>query len=86
MPRTPIYLKGVDDNYIKVSGVAAKTNRGKYFTGTTEEPYLVAGSGIQNATSLNLDPALQPDELTVILPKKNSRNNDPLQSIKRRVY
>jgi lipoprotein-releasing system permease protein len=78
--RTPVYLKGVDDNYIKVSGVAAKTNRGKYFTGTTEDPYLVAGSGIQNATSLNLDPAL-PGDLTVILPKKNSSNNDPLQSL-----
>jgi lipoprotein-releasing system permease protein len=79
--RTPVYLKGVDDNYMKVSGVAAKTNRGKYFTGTTEEPYLVAGSGIQNATSLNFDPALPGGELTVILPKKNSSNNDPLQSL-----
>ena len=79
--RTPVYLKGVDDNYIKVSGVAAKTNRGKYFTGTTEEPYLVAGSGIQNAASLNLDLALPGNELTVILPKKNSSNNDPLQSL-----
>ena len=76
-----IYLKGVDDNYEKVSGVSAKTNRGKYFTGTTEDPYLVAGSGIQNATALNFDPAFPADELTVILPKKNIRNNDPLQSL-----
>jgi lipoprotein-releasing system permease protein len=79
--RTPVYLKGVDDNYIKVSGVASKTNRGKYFTGTTEDPYLVAGSGIQNATSLNFDPAFPADDLTVILPKKNSLDNDPLKSI-----
>ncbi|MBL7701738.1 MAG: ABC transporter permease [Ferruginibacter sp.] len=79
--RTPVYLKGVDDNYIKVSGVASKTNRGKYFTGTVEDPYLVAGSGIQNATSLNVDPALPAGDLTVILPKKNSTNNDPLQSL-----
>ena len=79
--RTPVYLKGVDDNYVKVSGVAATTNRGKYFTGTTEEPSLVVGSGIQNATSLNLDPAFPADELTIILPKKNSADNDPLKSI-----
>jgi lipoprotein-releasing system permease protein len=79
--RTPVFLKGVDDHYVKVSGVAAKTNRGKYYTGTTEDPYLVAGSGIQNATSLNFDPAFPPDELTVILPKKNSLDNDPLNSI-----
>jgi lipoprotein-releasing system permease protein len=79
--QTVIYLKGVDDNYEKITGIAAKTNRGKYFTGTTEDPYLVAGSGIQNATALNFDPALPTDELTVILPKKNSGNNDPLQSL-----
>ena len=79
--QTVIYLKGVDDNYSRVSGVAAKTNWGKYFTGTTEDPYLVTGSGIQNAASVNLDPALPSGELTVILPKRNSKNNDPLQSL-----
>ncbi len=79
--QTVIYLKGVDDNYQKVTGVAAKTNRGKYFTGTTEDPYIVTGSGIQNATALNFDPALPSGEVTVILPKKNSRNNDPMQSL-----
>ena len=79
--QTVIYLKGVDDNYAKVSGIAAKTNRGKYFTGTTDEPYLVTGSGIQNAVSVNVDPALPVNVLTVIFPKKNSANNDPLQSL-----
>ena len=79
--QTVIYLKGVDDNYPKVSGVAAKTNRGKYFTGTTNEPYLITGSGIQNAAAVNVDAALPADALTVILPKKNSLNNDPLQSL-----
>ena len=79
--QTVIYLKGVDDNYPKVSGVAAKTNRGKYFTGTTDEPYLITGSGIQNAAAVNVDAALPADPLTVILPKKNSLNNDPLQSL-----
>jgi lipoprotein-releasing system permease protein len=79
--QTVIYLKGVDDHYEKVSGVASKTNRGKYFTGTTEEPYLVAGSGIQNATALNFNKAFSQDNVTVILPKKNSSNNDPLQTL-----
>jgi len=79
--QTVIYLKGVDGNYEQVSGVAAKTNRGKYFTGTTEDPYLVTGSGIQSATALQVDGALIQDGLTVILPKKNSSNNDPLQSL-----
>lgn len=79
--QTVIYLKGVDDNYPNVSGVAAKTNRGKYFTGTTDDPYLVTGSGIQNAVAVNINPALPSGPLTMILPKKNSLNNDPLQSL-----
>ena len=79
--RTPVFLKGVDDNYEKVTAVAANTTRGKYFTGTTDEPYLVAGSGIQNAADLSFDRALPDDALTVILPKRNSVNNDPLQSL-----
>jgi len=79
--QTVVYLKGVDDNYANVSGIAAKTNRGRYFTGTTDDPKLVAGSGIQNAVAINVNPALPSDPLTVILPKKNSLNNDPLQSL-----
>ena len=79
--QTVVYLKGVDDNYPNVSGVSAKTNRGVYNTGTIDDPYLVAGAGIQNAVSMNVDPALPSGVLTVILPKRNSENNDPLQSI-----
>lgn len=79
--QTVVYLKGVDDNYKYVSGVAAKTNRGKYELGTKEAPLLVAGSGIQNAVAFSINPAFPAEELTVILPKKNSSNNDPLQSL-----
>ena len=79
--QTVVSLKGVDDNYSKVSGVAAKTNRGIYNTGTTDSPLLVAGAGIQNAVGLNIDPAMQTGELTVILPKKNNSSNDITQSM-----
>ena len=79
--QTVVYLKGVDDNYPKVSGVAGKTNRGIYNTGSIDDPYLVAGAGIQNAVAINIDPAFPSDSLTLILPKRNSENNDPLQSI-----
>ena len=79
--QTVVFLKGVDGNYPNVSGVAAKTNRGVYNTGSIEDPYLVAGAGIQNAVAMNVDPAFPSDSLTLILPKRNSENNDPLQSI-----
>ena len=39
--QTVISLKGVDDNYSNVCGVAAKTNKGKFNTGTIDEPGLI---------------------------------------------
>jgi lipoprotein-releasing system permease protein len=79
--QTVIYLKGVDENYSKVCGVAAKTNKGKFNTGTIDAPALVVGTGIQYATGITLNPAFETDKLTVILPKKNSSSSDPLQSL-----
>ena len=79
--QTVIYLKGVDDNYSRVCGVAAKTNRGQFDIGTVDEPGLVLGSGIQYAAAVNMDPAFATSKLTVILPKKHSTGYDPLQSL-----
>jgi lipoprotein-releasing system permease protein len=79
--QTVIYLKGVDSNYSNVCGVAAKTSKGQFNTGTVDEPGLVLGSGIQYAVGVNLNPAFEPDKLTVVLPKKNSSSNDLLQSL-----
>jgi len=78
---TVISLKGVDDNYSKVCGVAAKTNKGKFDIGTIDAPGLILGSGVQYAAGVNLNPAIEPDKLTVILPKKNSLSNDPVSSL-----
>lgn len=79
--QTVINLKGVDDDYPNVSGVAAKTNKGKYFTGTADDPFIVTGAGIEYAAGVNVDPALPSGTLTVILPRKNATSNDPLESI-----
>ena len=79
--QTVISLKGVDSNYSKVCGVAAKTNRGKFDIGTIDNPGLILGSGIQYAVAVNMNPAFATQKLTVILPKKNSTSNDPLQSL-----
>ncbi len=79
--QTVIYLKGVDDNYSNVCGVPAKTNKGKFNTGTIDEPGLIVGAGIQYAVGVNFNPAFEMDKLTVILPKKNGGGSDPLQSL-----
>ncbi len=79
--QTVVYLKGVDDNYPKVSGVPAKISNGKFATGTADEPGLILGAGIQYAVGVSLNPAFETDKLTVILPKKYSSGSDPLQSL-----
>ncbi|MGF2414604.1 FtsX-like permease family protein [Ferruginibacter sp.] len=79
--QTVIYLKGVDSNYSKVCGVAAKTNKGIFNTGTVDEPGIVLGASIQYAVDVSLNPALGTANLTVVLPKKYSSGSDPLQSL-----
>lgn len=78
--QTVIYLKGVDDDYATVSGVPGKVKRGKFFTGTADEPTLVSGTGVHNAAGMSLSP-LEADTPTIILPKRNMGNADLLESI-----
>ena len=76
-----VYIKGVDDNFAKVSGVPQKLTKGKFNTGTTDKPNIIVGAGIQNATGIMLNEAFAPEQLTVILPKRNIASNDPMQSL-----
>ncbi len=75
-----IYLKGVDENYNKVAGVADHLVKGEFNTGDADHPLLVLGAGIENAVSVQSDRNLVP--LIVYLPRKSNVNvTDPLQSI-----
>ena len=49
------YLKGVDSNFTKVSGVAGKIVRGKFETGTADQPLAVLGSGIEYNLGVEAD-------------------------------
>ncbi len=80
--QTIVYLKGVDENYKNVSGVAAKTVIGKFAIGTADKPGLVVGYGIQNAAAVNVDDRLEASTVTIILPKKGKvAISDPMQSL-----
>lgn len=75
-----IYLKGVDDRYTDVTGVAGHIIKGEFNTGTEAAPLLVLGAGIENAVGVQSDRNLSP--LVVYLPRKKSINlADPLESI-----
>ncbi len=78
--QTVVFLKGVDENYPKVSGVPQKMLRGDFSTGDGENPLLILGSGIENAIGVESDKNISP--LTVFLPKKNTGNSsDPMGSL-----
>lgn len=77
-----IYLKGVDNNFMNVSGVPGKVVQGKFNTGTVDEPGLIVGYGVQNAAAVNVEGAFPPSVLTLILPKKGiTPVTDPLQAL-----
>ncbi len=80
--QTIVKLKGVDKHYTQVNQLAGSMVKGSYQIGTKEQPMLVMGSGIQNATGITLNPAFGPEQLTVILPRKNNAtSNDLLSSL-----
>lgn len=77
-----ITLKGVDNNYKNVTGVAEKTVEGKFETGTIDDPKLVVGYGIQNNISVSVDERFQPSVLTIILPKRGKVSAaNPMESL-----
>ena len=61
-----VYLKGVDDMYTQVSGLAKHMYKGKFELGTSEKPSLVLGAGIENAVAVEAGMNLTP--LLVYLP------------------
>jgi lipoprotein-releasing system permease protein len=79
--QTVVNLKGVDSNYAQVTSVPAKITQGSFNTGTADEPGLIIGAGIQYAVAVNMNPSVATKTLTLILPKKNSAGNDPMQSL-----
>lgn len=75
-----VYLKGVDENYRYVTGIANSIIRGNYNLGNEDTASLVLGSGIESAVGIQTDRNIFP--LTVYLPRKNdSEQLDPMQSI-----
>jgi len=76
-----VHIKGVDENYAKVNGVAGRMVKGKYFLGNADKPVAVLGVGVENTLGIEADRAFLP--LLVYLPRKGLQVNesDPLQSL-----
>lgn len=76
-PPYPSYLKGVDSNFTKVSGVPDKISKGNFSLGTADAPFAVLGSGVDY--NLAIDPAKNFQPLDVYLFRRGV-TVDPLAS------
>ncbi len=61
----PVMLKGVDDNYRNINGLAKNISKGAYELGTPDHPAAILGSGIEYALDIESDRAITP--MTVYL-------------------
>lgn len=78
--QTVVVVKGVDDQYPKVSNLPTKLVRGRYELGTVEQPRAVMGVGIENAIGVLADRMLMP--LTVYMPRKGITDmQNPLEAL-----
>lgn len=78
--RVPAYIKGVDSNFLRVSGVGRTIEHGQFEVGTADRPMAVLGSGIQATLEIEADRALLP--LGVYLFRRGSTDlsTDPMSS------
>jgi lipoprotein-releasing system permease protein len=75
-----VYLKGVDENYRYVSGVADNIVTGEYEIGTEDAPQLIIGAGVENALGIQADRNLS--ALNIYLPRKGAAvASDPMDNI-----
>lgn len=75
-----MYLKGVDENYRYVTGVADHIVKGEYDLGTEDAPKLILGAGVEGALGIQADKNIF--VLKIYLPRKsNTEQIDPLNDI-----
>jgi lipoprotein-releasing system permease protein len=75
-----VSLKGVDENYRYVTGVENHIIKGAYNIGTTDDPFVILGAGVENAVGVETDRNLL--AINVYLPKYTSSELiDPLQNV-----
>lgn len=75
-----VYLKGVDENYRYISGVADNLLGGFYDIGTAETPRLILGAGVENALGVVADKNIY--RLSIYLGRRGEREQlNPLEDI-----
>lgn len=70
--QTTVIAKGVDERFTNVSNINKHIIRGNYNTGTVNEPLIIMGAGIENATAIFIEQNLE--AATLYLPNKKATN------------
>jgi lipoprotein-releasing system permease protein len=76
-----VKIKGVDAHYKNLVNISEKIIQGKFNLGNIDTPKIVVGFGVQQAAGIILNEAFGPENLTIILPKSNAVNSDPLANL-----
>jgi lipoprotein-releasing system permease protein len=78
--QTIVYLKGVDENYPRVTDVSNKLIRGKFDSGNADTARIILGAGIENALAVDVERTVFP--LTIYLFRRGININviDPYQA------
>ena len=79
--RTAAYLKGVDSNFTRVSGVGEKIGKGSFAVGTGDHPLAILGSGVEYALGVEADRALEPLDVYLFRKGGPDYTADPLASL-----
>lgn len=74
-----IFLKGVDENYAIVNNLNHHIEHGAYNTGTTDNPALIVGAGIENA--IGADPETSVSALNLYLPNRSTKNFSGIEAM-----
>lgn len=76
-----IKIKGVDNVFQNFGNISDKIIKGKFQLGNIDTPYIIVGYGVQQAAGIVLNEAFGPENLTIILPKSNAVQSDPLSNL-----
>jgi lipoprotein-releasing system permease protein len=76
-----VKVKGVDKDFQNLGNISDKIIKGKYQLGNIDTPKIVVGYGVQQASGIVLNEAFGPEKLTIILPKSNAVQSDPLSNL-----
>lgn len=68
--QTIVTIRGVDANYLAINPLAKYIQRGKFETGTAQEPQLIMGAGVENAAAIDFISGAR--NTVVYFPNKNS--------------